>query len=209
MLYGAWLGRMTAVGAAALLTAAQPPIRAHDVVAGAYLRNRLLASYVFSVHGTMQMRTFPWVRFPLDGTGVFKRGIRYEVHFARMPFFARAFRTVDLSALSPAMWRTHYRVSFAGFDGNDGLYVLSDPTDTILRQAVVRVDPVQGIREIHLSYTNGGTIDMHIDCTTRHGYLLPEIASTRIDVPLARLAVRAAFTYREIVVDSSLGSTVR
>jgi hypothetical protein len=210
MLYGAWLGRTAILGTAAVLAVATPPVvRGNDAVASAYLRNRLLASYVFSVHGTMRMRTFPWLRFRLDGSGIWERGVRYQIHFTRLPFFAKGFQTVDLSALSPAMWRTRYRVTFDGVRGNDDLYVLVDPTDKSLRDAVVRVDPALGIREVRLSYTNGGTIDMRIDCTSQNGYLLPGSATTRIDVPLAKLSVTATFTYSDLVADDRLTSAMR
>lgn len=165
-----------------------------DAIASAYARNESLTSYTFTLHGTMHMRTFPWMSFGLDGQGVYERGVRYEVRFAHLPFFAKSFQRIDLSALAPDMWPHHFTVTYAGRDGDDDVYALRDPHDATLKVAVVHIDPAMGVREVDLQYTNGGSVDLHVTCTTQNGYLVPGVTNADVDVAPVRLAVDAQFT---------------
>jgi hypothetical protein len=208
MLCGTWIGRAAALGAAAAFTTAAAPVGQGDAIANAYARNSSLSAYTFALEGTMRMHTFPWLRFRIGGDGVFQRGARYEVRLTHVPFFAKAFRHVDLSALSPEMWQGRYEISYAGTQGADDLYVLRDPADDTLRDAVVRVDPVKGIREVRFQYTNGGIVDMHVHCVSQNGYLVPGVTDARVDVPAARLSVEATFSYHDLITNRNpLGAT--
>ena len=73
-------------------------------------RNPSLKAYSFRASVAMRMQTFPWMRFHLDGTGDYERGERYEIQFTRVPFFAKDFTKVDLSALDPTMWEKQFFV---------------------------------------------------------------------------------------------------
>jgi hypothetical protein len=198
-----------AVGVAAAICVAAAPSQLSGAVSDAYAQNGALASYTFQIHGVMAMRGFPWLHFHFAGYGKYVRGVRYVVHLTQVPFFARAFSRVDLSALAPSIWPRRYVVSRAGSKGNDDLYSLLDPHDKNLRDAIVQVDPTRGIREITLSYNNGSTVDLSIQSNRASGYLLPNAAAGQIGAPVGRLAVTATFDDYDLLANGSVQTSAR
>lgn len=164
-----------------------------DAISEAYARNETLSSATFTLHGAMRMHTFPWLHFSLNGQGVYRRGNRFEVRFTSMPFFAKSFSHLDLSALAPAMWKSRYVVSYVGRDGAQDVYALRDPSDATLKVAIVHVDPTMGVKEVDLHYTNGGEVDLTVQCVAVDGYLVPGVTHARVSVPAAHLSVQAQF----------------
>jgi hypothetical protein len=164
-----------------------------SLVAAAYAANKTLAASTFTVRATMRMRHFPWLRFHLSGTGQFVRGERYEVSFTRVPFFAKAFSHVDLSSLSPRMWRNRYVVRLRGYDGSNAVYALRDPADTSLRVALVTVNRDSGISQVDLQYTNGSDVQLAVSTNRTDGYLVPAKIYGTVNTPLESLDVAATF----------------
>ncbi len=187
----AWARRLVGVALAGFLIAGSG--EGGSAVADAYGANASLRSYTFTMHGTMAMHTFPWLRIPISGQGLYDRGRVYDVHLAGIPFFAKGFGRIDLSALAPQMWRPKFDVSYAGSQDGADIYTLRDPRDAALRSETVWVDPVHGIREVLLLYDNGGRVDLHVQCAMRDGYLVPAATDAQIDVPHAKLSVTARF----------------
>lgn len=194
-----WIALAAGLGAASALAAGIVALgESGDAISTAYARNSSLSSYTFTLDARMAMRSFPWLHFSVVGQGTYERGVRYDVHFTRMPFFAHGFHSVDLSPLAPSMWKRRYVVSYEGRQDGDDLYSLHDPADKALEVANVRVDPTQGVREVTLRYTNGAVLDLHVRCISEGTYLVPGIALANVDAPGAKLAVNALFTNYDV-----------
>lgn len=199
-----WPGSFAAAGVVVVICAAAAPSRLGGAVADAYAQDGTLASYTFQIHGVMAMRSFPWLHFRFVGYGRYVRGVRYVVHLTQVPFFAKAFNRVDLSALAPSVWPHRYVVARAGSDGSEDLYSLLDPHDKSLQNAIVRVDPTRGIREIRMSYNNGSTVDLSIQCGRENGYLVPDAAAGQIGAPVGKLSVTASFDNYDLLANRSI-----
>ncbi|MGH7736819.1 MAG: hypothetical protein ACREMP_02945 [Candidatus Tyrphobacter sp.] len=174
-----------------------------DALTNAYAGNGSLASYDFTMNGRMAMRHFPWFHFHLSGRGEYVRGRSFEVDISGIPSFAGGTRRVDLSILAPSMWAHRYVVTDAGTAGSDQLYDLTDPSDPSLHDALVRVDPLLGIREVQMHYTNGSTLDFRVQCARSGGYLLPHQIEATIDAESVSVAVNADFEESSIEALSS------
>ncbi|MBV8246765.1 MAG: hypothetical protein JOZ38_12635 [Candidatus Eremiobacteraeota bacterium] len=164
------------------------------VLASAYGRNAALASYTFRMQVAMTMHHFPWLRFHMQGTGRYQRGVRYDVQFADVPFFAGNFHRVDLSTLAPAMWKNHYRVSVVGpSHGNTVFRLVPNGPDT-LQEAFVTVGPTSGANLVQMHYTDGSNIVLRINSTDVTGYLVPVQAQATIDAGHNSLSADATFS---------------
>jgi hypothetical protein len=179
------------------------PSQLGDAVSDAYSQNGSLASYTFAIEGVMAMRSFPWLHFRFTGQGRYVRGVLYTVRLTQLPFFAKAFHKLDLSTLAPSIWPHRFDVTFAGTQGGDDLYRLEDPKDKNLRDAIVRVDPQLGIREVELSYGNGSTVSLFLKCERANRFLLPSSATGQIGASVGKLAVSATFDDYDLLANGS------
>lgn len=145
------------------------------------------------------MKTFPWLRFHIDGTGEYVRGQRYDVRFTRMPFFARsAPKSIDLSALDPTMWRKQFFVHLAQLQGDTKVFDLRerkiDPNEgNPLEGAQVTLDSNDATRDVVLNYKNG-QIELSVDPTETQGYRLPTSSDVNIRMPGQALTAHADFS---------------
>lgn len=196
-----------AAGVVVMICVAAVPSHVCDAVSDAYAQNDSLESYTFTIRGVMAMRTFPWLHFHFVGQGSYVRGVRYVVHLTQLPFFAKAFTRVDLSALAPSMWPHRYNVMLAGKEGDDDIYRLQDREDRNLRDAIVRVDPASGIKELQLIYKNGSSVTLFLDCERSTGYLLPNTATGQIAAPLGKLGVAATFGDYDLLAHGNVQTT--
>ena len=87
-------------------------------------RNHSLTGYTFHMNVALAMHHFPWLHFHISGIGQNVRGRRYIVRFTKMPFFARGFHTIDLSALDPSMWKSRYNVRLVARRGSMTMFSL-------------------------------------------------------------------------------------
>jgi len=169
-------------------------------------RNPSLKAYSFHVSVAMRMQTFPWMRFHLDGAGDYERGERYEIQFTRVPFFAKDFTKVDLSALDPTMWEKQFFVQLV--QEKDGMTTFElrprkiDPTEqNPLVVAQVILDANHSTRDVVMQYASG-EIHMSLNPTETQGFRLPESIDVDIKMPGRNLSAHADFTdytIREIV----------
>jgi hypothetical protein len=178
-----------------LALAPQSPPEGSPVIAAAYARNDSLQNYTFEVDVAMAMRQFPWLRFHIEGDGVYERGRRYVVHFTKMPFFAPQPRDVDLSMLDPAMWPTIYTVETAGEDGGDTVFTLHAIKDDSLQEARVTMSPLDGTERVVATYRDGTRIEMSVASNDSDGYLLPTKITAQIDYGGTPLSADADFTH--------------
>lgn len=191
MIAGATVQRTmrAAAGAAAVLAWSCLPCGAGEApsTVGPYAQNATLHAYTFNVHSALAMRTFPWLRFALDGAGRYERGHSYVVNFTRVPAFAAGFQRVDLSALDPAMWPAHYSISSGERSGDAMVFTLHEVRPSSLVRALVTVGDNDGVRLVVMQYEHGGEIRLNVTSQRIDGYLLP--VATSGEIRMARMAI--------------------
>lgn len=150
---------------------------------------------------------FPWLHFHLAGSGRYVRGETHVVDFTSVPFFARGFNKVDLSALDPCIWPRFYTIR--ALDSSNGLSAFSlrprkiDPQDeNPLVEAVVMLDSAFSTREVVLHYANG-SITLDLTPAFVQGYRLPVSGEASIDLPGRSLRAHADFTNYTIVATAA------
>jgi hypothetical protein len=164
------------------------------VLEQAYGRNEALAAYTFDVDVAMAMHHFPWLHFRMQGTGTYERGTRYNVHFTKMPWFARAHPDIDLSVLDPQMWPQRYTADVSGSRGDDTLFALHQVGGDDLKEADVAINPTLGTQWVSLEYSDGTRIEMNVTSKAAAGYLVPASIAAEIDYPGMPLSADAAFS---------------
>ncbi len=169
-----------------------------SIFAAACNRNAGLNAYTFQMTVAMAMRHFPWLHFHINGSGQYVRGQLYDVNFEHMPFFATAFRTIDLSPLDPSMWQKQYAVRLVGQHQGSTTFSLrpktSDRRDANpLVQAIVTLDSRYATRTVAMQYAHG-TITLTIHPSQTQGYRLPAGGDVNIDMPGEALTAHAMFT---------------
>jgi hypothetical protein len=146
----------------------------------------------------LAMRHFPWLHFQMQGTGRYVHGKDYVVRFTRMPFFAKHFKSIDLSPLDPSMWSKRFYVHLDR--AQDGYTVFSlkarriDPhAQNALTGAVVTLDSHYATRNVNLHYISG-YIDISLSPARIHGYRLPSNGNVTINMPGEALSAQAKFS---------------
>ncbi|MBV8637864.1 MAG: hypothetical protein JO322_07235 [Candidatus Eremiobacteraeota bacterium] len=207
------LGGKTAAFAAALFIfagVAASPAPVDPALVAARNRNPSLKAYTFHADVAMQMQTFPWLRFHLDGNGDYVRGKRYVIEFTRTPFFARNIKSIDLSALDPTLWPERFFVSVE--NRNDGMTTFllrarnvdqSDPNPLVV--ADVTLDADEATRDVDLHYKSG-EIQMHLTPGETQGYHLPVTFDVMVRMPGQTLNAHAAFTDYAITEEAAKAS---
>lgn len=195
------LSGKTAAFTAALLVLSSmttAPAAVDPALVAARNRNPSLRAYTFHADVAMQMQTFPWLRFHLDGTGNYERGRRYDIQFDRTPVFARNIKSIDLSALDPTMWPKRYFVSVEGQRDGMTTFLLrtreTDPSNpNPLVAADVTLDGNDATRTVDLHYESG-EIQMNLTPANTEGYQLPATFDVIVRLPGKNLNAHAAFT---------------
>ena len=69
-----------------------------------------MRSYSFALHVDFALRTFPYLRFHLDGTGSYQRPDLYSIHFRNVPWFGKGFENIKMDPLEPVTWPQTYDI---------------------------------------------------------------------------------------------------
>lgn len=178
-----------------------PSASPSTVVAKAYANNDSLSSYTFQMHASVAMHHFPWMHFTVDGEGQYEKGVLYQVRITKAPFFAKRLEQIDLSFLSPSMWRDHYDVRTVGSQGDDTQFQLTPRDAGTLSRALVTVNPSSGIREINMEYADGGRIRFLLRSDNMSGYLLPATTDIDINAQGTSLSAHADFSNYSVVAN--------
>ncbi|MGB6740589.1 MAG: hypothetical protein WBE59_09075 [Candidatus Cybelea sp.] len=162
-------------------------------------RNHSLTGYTFHMNVALAMHHFPWLHFHISGIGQNVRGRRYIVRFTKMPFFARGFHTIDLSALDPSMWKSRYNVTGVTRRGSMTMFSLlprgtNRERQNQLRVAYVTLGATYATRSVVLYYRNGGSITLNLTPGSTSGYWLPASGVAQINMPGEALSAHATLT---------------
>jgi hypothetical protein len=207
--------KFVALGALAIVAASAPgptpssslpsPSPVADVTSAidsAYAAHSALRAYSFDIHVVVVQRNFPWLHFTLDGAGHYERGGIYEVHFYKVPGWAREFDHFDLQSIDPRKWTNEYTMSVAQRTGDDVVLTMHSLRKSPLKEARAELSPPSGLREATWQYKYGGHVHLVISPSVVDGFSLPRTDDAEIIMPVAHVTAHADFTNYHVVADS-------
>ena len=204
------------IATAALIGASPVPMPAKSPTASDVL-NHLVASrhglnsYSVPIHFNLTVHKGVSVSAQLDATRYFESPDREVLEMRSIPSIAKQFRYIYTGVGTPDTWPSQYDVSFATDQP-------SEPTSYDLR-GVPKNNPnisyviLKVARDTyaplaaHLSYKNGGTIDLSFEnSTVEGGYLLP--STETIDIAFPDYKVHAVGKYGTYSINQPIPSAV-
>jgi hypothetical protein len=166
---------------------------------GAQVAN--LKSYTSALHVDFGLRTFPYLKFHVEGATSFLRPDDFSVHFQHVPWFAKGFEHVKMDELEPQTWPQRYTVVSLTHQGDRTIVEMRDRLAGNVKGVHAEFDE-SGLRRVQWSYTNGGVINVELNPTNVDGVYLPASESADIRVPGYHVQAHATFTGYAVVKDS-------
>jgi hypothetical protein len=188
------------LAASLLLIAEGPPDDASRVFATTGALTSAVRSYSFALHVDFALRTFPYLRFHLDGTGTYVRPDLYSIHFRNVPWFGKGFENVKMDALEPVTWPQTYDVVSLAHLGDRSIVEMKDRTNGHVKGVHAELDD-DGLRAVKWSYINGGEIAVNVTPTHVAGYPVPSTEDADIQVPGYHVTAHATFNDYKLVTD--------
>jgi len=194
------------VASAALLaeTPGLPPAaqEAAKVFALTGARSAPVQSYTSKLHVDFALRTFPYVKFHLEGRIAYKRPNLYSVHFDHVPWFGKGFEDMKMDPLQPQTWPEHYDVASIAHTGARTNVEMRDKVAGNIKGIHAELDD-DGLRRIVWSYVNGGRIDVQVNPVVVDGIPVPSSEDAEIKLPAYHVVAHATFTDYAIVRDGA------
>jgi hypothetical protein len=186
--------------ASLVLLAEGPPDDAARVFATTGARTAAVRSYSFSLHVDFVLRSFPYLRFHLDGTGRYLRPDLYSIHFHSVPWFGKGFENIKMDPLEPVTWPQTYDVISLAHDGDRSVFEMKDRVDGHIKGVHAEIDG-DGLRAVKWSYVNGGAIQVSVNPTHVDGYPVPNTEDADIQLPGYHVTAHATFDDYKLVTD--------
>lgn len=186
--------------AAAALLAEAPAEEASRTFAASGARTASVKSYTSKLHVDLALRSFPYLKFHLNGTMTFQKPNLYSVHFEHVPWFGKGFENIKADPLQPTTWPEHYDVTSIEHRGDRTLLEMKDKTAGNVKGVHAELDP-DGLRRIQWLYVNGGNIDVRVTPGTVEGVPLPAVEDADIKLPAYHVVAHATFSEYKIVSD--------
>ena len=187
--------------ASLLLLAEGPPDDAARVFATSGALTSAVRSYSFALHVDFALRTFPYLRFHLDGTGTYVRPDLYSIHFRNVPWFGKGFENVKMDALEPVTWPQTYDVVSLERAGERAIVEMKDRTNGHVKGVHAELD-ADGLRAVTWSYVNGGVIQVDVNPKRIDGIPVPSTEDADIAVPGYHVTAHAQFDDYKLVTDT-------
>ena len=191
---------VAALIASLVLLAEGPPDDAARVFATTGARTAAVRSYSFSLHVDFALRSFPDLRFHLDGTGKYVRPDLYSIHFRNVPWFGKGFENIKMDPLEPVTWPQTYDVVSLVRDGDRAIFEMKDRIDGHIKGVHAEIDD-DGLRAVQWSYVNGGKIQVKMNPTHVNGYPVPETEDADIQLPGYHVTAHASFDDYKLITD--------
>lgn len=186
---------VTAVG---LLAEAPVPNEATRVFAATGARTSTVRSYTSALHVDFALRSFPYLKFHLEGHTAWEKPNLYSVHFDHVPWFGKGFEHMRADALEPQTWPEHYDITTLTREGDRTFVEMRDKIAGNIKGVHAELDG-DGLRRIVWTYVNGGTIDVQITPRVVNGVPLPAEESADIKLPAYHVTARATFSDYKLV----------
>lgn len=167
-------------------------------------RTALVQSYTSRLHVDVALKSFPFLKFHLNGTMTFKKPDLYSVHFEHVPWFGKGFEDMKADPLVPATWPAHYDITSLTHKGGRSLFEMRDRVDGHIKGVHAELDD-DGLRRITWVYVNGGNIDVQVNPTMVSGVPVPQVEDADIKLPTYHVTAHATFTDYKIVTDPNAG----
>ena len=184
---------------------AAPSEEAAKIFALSGTRTAQVHSYTSKLHVDFALRSFPYLKFHLEGHIAYKRPNLYSVHFYRVPWFGKGFENMKMDPLEPQTWPEHYDVASLTHDGDRTHVEMRDKITGNVKGIHAELDG-DGLRRIQWLYHNGGRIDVHVNPTIVEGIPLPATEDADIKLPSYHVVAHATFTDYKIVTDGTAPS---
>ena len=163
-------------------------------------RTSAVRSYTFALHVDFALRTFPYLKIHLDGTGSYERPDLYSIHFRNVPWFAKGFENIKMDPLVPMTWPETYDVTSIEHDGDRAILEMHDRIHGHVKGVHAELDD-DGLRQVAWSYENGGRIVVTVTPTHIDGYPVPQNEDAEIQVPGYHIVAHATFDEYKLVTD--------
>ncbi|HEX3549469.1 MAG TPA: hypothetical protein VHT53_03800 [Candidatus Elarobacter sp.] len=165
-------------------------------------RSAPVQSYTSKLHVDFALRTFPYLKFHLEGHIAYKRPNLYSVHFDHVPWFGKGFEDMKMDPLQPQTWPEHYDVASIGRAGDRTSVEMRDKVAGNIKAIHAELDN-DGLRSIAWSYTNGGRIEVHVNPVVVEGVPVPASEDAEIKLPAYHVVAHATFSDYAIVRDGT------
>ncbi len=196
---------LLAASVALLAEAPAPTEEAARIFALTGARSAPVQSYTSRLHVDFALRTFPYLKFHLEGRIAYKRPNLYSVHFDHVPWFGKGFEDMRMDPLQPQTWPEHYDVASVARSGDRTSVEMRDKAAGNIKGVHAELD-ADGLRRIEWTYTNGGAIDVRVNPVVVDGVPVPSSEDAEIKLPAYHVVAHATFSDYSIVRDSSAGS---
>ena len=178
-----------------------PLDEAAHVFAASGARTSAVQSYTSKLHVDLALRSFPYLKFHLDGHMDYKRPNIYSVHFDHVPWFGKGFENIKADPLQPATWIEHYDVTRIERSGERTLVEMRDKITGNVKAIHAELDG-DGLRKIQWHYVNGGKINVEVNPSLVDGVPVPLTEDADIKLPAYHVVAHATFSDYKIVTDS-------
>jgi hypothetical protein len=203
--HGAFIAAAIALLAEAPAPSAPAEEAAH-VFALTGSRTAPVQSYTSKLHVDFALRSFPYLRFHLEGRVEYKRPNLYSVHFDHVPWFGKGFENMKMDPLQPQTWPEHYDVASLSHQGDRTSLEMRDKVAGNIKGIHAELDS-DGLRRIEWKYVNGGNIDVRVDPTIVAGVPVPASEDAEIKLPAYHVIAHATFSDYKIVTDGSTATS--
>jgi hypothetical protein len=164
-------------------------------------RTAPVQSYTSKLHVDFALRSFPYLKFHLEGHIEYKRPNLYSVHFDHVPWFGKGFENMKMDPLEPQTWPDHYDVASIAHEGQRTLVEMRDKVAGNVKAIHAELDG-DGLRRIQWHYVSGGKIDVQVNPVIVDGIPVPATEDADIKLPAYHVVAHATFSDYKIVTDS-------
>ncbi|MDQ6941732.1 MAG: hypothetical protein M3169_04355 [Candidatus Eremiobacteraeota bacterium] len=183
-----------------------PSEEAAKIFAQSGVRTAPVQSYTSKLHVDFALRSFPYLKFHLEGRIEYKRPNLYSVHFEHVPWFGKGFENMKMDPLEPQTWPEHYDVASIAHDGDRTHVEMRDKITGNVKGIHAELDG-DGLRRIQWLYHNGGRIDVRVNPVVVEGIPVPATEDADIKLPAYHVVAHATFTDYKIVTDGTAPSS--
>jgi len=162
-------------------------------------------SYTSKLHVDLALRSFPYLKFHLEGRIEYKRPNTYSVHFDRVPWFGKGFENMKMDPMEPQRWPDHYDIASIARTADRTHVEMRDKVPGNVKGVHAELDN-DGLRRIQWLYTNGGDIDVKVNPMLVEGIPVPATEDADIKLPTYHVFAHATFTDYKIVTDQTVAS---
>lgn len=204
--FGAFAASLALLGEAPVASA--PTDEAARAFAASGARTAAVQSYRSKLHVDFALRSFPYLKFHLEGRMDYRRPNIYSVHFDHVPWFGKGFENIKADPLQPATWIEHYDVTSIGHAGDRTLVEMRDKVAGNVKGVHAELDP-DGLRRIQFLYVNGGNINVEVNPSVVDGVPVPATEDADIRLPAYHVVAHASFSDYTIVTDATKADGAR